>query len=85
MNRKQRERQSGWLPGRLVNLENIYYVNILILLHLKSPYFLRDACCLSKNLDISKARVSSDTPAVSSATVKGANVIVFLMLIDIKG
>lgn len=74
------------LPGWLVNL-NIYYFSVLILLHLKAPIkdFLQDAHCLSKNLDISKAQVSSDTPVVSIATVKGANVIVFLMIIDIKG
>ena len=34
---------------------------------------------------VSKAQVSYDTPAGSSAMVKGENVIVFLMFIGMKG
>ena len=68
----------------IVNLKNICYFLILFP-KARIQNFLQDAFCLSKYLEVSKAQVLSDTPAGSSAAVKGANVIVFLMFITIRG
>lgn len=67
-----------------VNL-NIYNFNYIYHLYFKAHIrnFPQDAFCLSKNLYVSEIQASSDTPAGSS--VKGENVIVFLMFIGMKG